>query len=73
MRAILKLSPVLVLFVLTILFNIGLIDIRFEDINYLLGTIASEDDAAILQVKLPSMNLLNEECSLGREYRQLRA
>jgi TonB family protein len=67
MRAILKLSPVLVLFVLTILFNIGLIDIRFEDINYLLGTIASEDDAANTSGIIAKYELIKRRMQFGEE------
>jgi TonB family protein len=44
MRTILRLFLFLLIFASTILFNIGLINIRFEEIQYLLGTIATADE-----------------------------
>lgn len=44
MRTILKLLSFLLIFACTTLINIGLINIRFEEIQYLLGTIATEDE-----------------------------
>lgn len=67
MRAILKFSPVIVLFILTILFNIGLIDIRFEDINYLLGTIASENEAANTSGIIAKYELVKRRMQFGEE------
>ncbi len=44
MTTVLRLLVFLIVFACTALFNAGLIDVRFEEIRYLLGTIASTDD-----------------------------
>ena len=46
MKTLIKLLLVLLLLGLTVLYNIGLIDIRLEEIKYLLGTIAAKEDAS---------------------------
>ncbi len=46
MKTLIKLLLVLLFLGLTILYNIGLIDIRMEEIKYLLGTIAAKEDAS---------------------------
>ncbi len=46
MKAFLRIFFALLIFAITVLFNIGLIDVRFEEINYLLGKIALDSDAS---------------------------
>lgn len=46
MKTLLKILIILALLGLTVVYNIGLIDIRFEEIKYLLGTIAAKEDAS---------------------------
>jgi len=46
MKTLIKLLLVLMFLGLTVLYNIGLIDIRLEEIKYLLGTIAAKEDAS---------------------------
>jgi TonB family protein len=67
MRSLLNLSPVLGLLILTILFNIGLVNIRFDDIRYLLGTIASEDDVANTFGIVAKYELIKRRMQFGEE------
>lgn len=46
MKTLIKLLLVLLFLGLTVLYNIGLIDIRLEEVKYLLGTIAAKEDAS---------------------------
>lgn len=46
MKTLIKMLLVLLFLGLTVLYNIGLIDIRLEEIKYLLGTIAAKEDAS---------------------------
>lgn len=46
MKTLLKLLLILLFLGLTVLYNISLIDIRLEEIKYLLGTIAAQEDAS---------------------------
>ncbi len=46
MKTFLKLLLILLILGLTIIYNIGLIDIRLEEIKYLLGTIAAKEDVS---------------------------
>ncbi len=67
MKSIVKLLPILVLFLLTILFNIGMINIRFDDIRYLLGSIASEDDVANTFGIVAKYELVKRRMQFGEE------
>ena len=46
MKAFFNIFLLLFFLILTVLFNIGLIDIRFQEINYLLGKAAFDQDAS---------------------------
>lgn len=46
MKTIIKLLLIILFFGVSILFNIGLIDIRLEEIKYLLGNIAAKEDVS---------------------------
>lgn len=67
MKSLLKLLPILVLFLLTILFNVGMINIRFEDIRYLLGSIASEDEVANTFGIVAKYELVKRRMQFGEE------
>lgn len=67
MKPLLKLLPILALFLLTILFNIGMINIRFEDIRYLLGSIASEDEVANTFGIVAKYELVKRRMQFGEE------
>lgn len=67
MKSIFKLLPILLLFLLTILFNVGMINIRFDDIRYLLGSIASEDDVANTFGIVAKYELVKRRMQFGEE------
>ncbi|HEX2956065.1 MAG TPA: TonB family protein [Chitinispirillaceae bacterium] len=67
MNSLFKLLPVFLLFILTILFNIGMINIRFDDIRYLLGSIASEEDVANTFGIVAKYELVKRRMQYGEE------
>lgn len=65
MRSILQILIVLILFITGLLFNVGLIDIRFEEVNYQLGKVASiADDSRSLGI-LSKYELIKRRMELG--------
>jgi TonB family protein len=67
MKSIINLLPVIVLFILTILFNIGLINIRFDDIRYLIGTIAAQDEISNTFGIVAKYELIKRRMQFGEE------
>lgn len=65
MRSFFQIAFVLLLFVVGLLFNVGLVDIRFEEVNYQLGKAAAvTDDARSLGI-LSKYELIKRRMELG--------
>ncbi|NLE25907.1 MAG: TonB family protein [Clostridiaceae bacterium] len=67
MKTLIKLLLVLLFLGLTVLYNIGLIDIRLEEIKYLLGTIAAKDDASNTFGVVAKYELIKRRMLYGEE------
>ena len=67
MKAILKVFLVLFLLGLTVLFNAGIIDIRIEEIRYLLGTIAAKQGVSNTFGIVAKYELVNRRILYGEE------
>lgn len=67
MRTVLRLLAFLLVFALTALFNAALIDIRFEDIRYLLGTIASTSEVSNTFGIVAKYELIKRRMQFGDE------
>jgi tetratricopeptide (TPR) repeat protein len=67
MRTFLRLAIFLLLFAGTALFNAGIIDIRFEEIRYLLGTIASTDNVSNTFGVVAKYELIKRRMQFGEE------
>lgn len=67
MRTFLRLTLFLLVFACTALFNAGIIDIRFEEIRYLLGTIASTDNVSNTFGIVAKYELIKRRMQLGDE------
>lgn len=70
MKSILQIFFVLILFITGLLFNVGLIDIRFEEVNYQLGKAASvSDDSRSLGI-LSKYELIKRRMEMGESDRE---
>jgi TonB family protein len=67
MQTVIRLFLFLLFFALTALFNVGLIDIRFEEIRYLLGTIASKGDMSNTFGVVAKYELIKRRMQYGEE------
>ncbi|NLP03416.1 MAG: TonB family protein [Fibrobacter sp.] len=67
MRTFLKFTGVILLLAFTGLFNVGLVDIRFEEIRYLLGTIASQEDMSNTFGIVAKYELIKHRIAYGEE------
>jgi TonB family protein len=67
MRTFLRLFLFLLIFAATALFNAGIIDIRFEEIRYLLGTIASTDNISNTFGIVAKYELIKRRMQFGDE------
>ncbi|MBN1308608.1 MAG: tetratricopeptide repeat protein, partial [Chitinispirillaceae bacterium] len=67
MQIVARLFVFLLIFALTALFNVGLIDIRFEEIQYLLGTIASTDEMSNTFGIVAKYELIKRRMIFGEE------
>lgn len=67
MRSFLQLFLVLLFFIFTFLFNIGLIDIRFKEVNYLLGKVAFSQDASNALGIVAKYELIKRRIEFGEE------
>jgi len=67
MKSVLRIGSALIFFIITVLFNIGLIDIRFEEINYLLGKVALDEDASNAFSIVAKYELIKRRMELGEE------
>ncbi|MBN1575818.1 MAG: hypothetical protein JW913_04655, partial [Chitinispirillaceae bacterium] len=67
MQTVVRLFVFLLIFALTALFNVGLIDIRFEEIQYLLGTIASVDEMSNTFGIVAKYELIKRRMLFGEE------
>lgn len=54
-------------FISTILFNVGLIDIRFDEVNYLLGKAASDEEASNAIGIIAKYELIKRRMEFGEE------
>ncbi len=67
MRIVLRLFLFLLIFAATALFNAGIINIRFEEIRYLLGTIASTDNVSNTFGIVAKYELIKRRMQFGDE------
>ena len=67
MRAFFNIFLILLFLILTVLFNIGLIDIRFQEINYLLGKAAFDEDASNTLGIVAKYELIRRRMEAGEE------
>ena len=67
MNTILKLLAIFLLLGLSLLFNVGLIDLRFDEIRYLLGTIASQEEASNTFGIIAKYELIKQRMLYGEE------
>ncbi len=67
MLTVLRLSVFIIVFIFTTLFNIGLIDVRFEEIRYLLGTIASTTEMSSTFGIVAKYELIKRRMLFGEE------
>ncbi len=67
MKTFLKFFGIILLLAFTGLFNVGLIDIRFEEIHYLLGTIASQEDLSSTFGIIAKYELIRHRIAHGEE------
>jgi TonB family protein len=67
MKTFLRIFLVVLLLVLTVLFNIGLIDIRIEEMSYLLGKIASGQDVSNSLGIIGKYELIKRRMQYGEE------
>jgi tetratricopeptide (TPR) repeat protein len=67
MKTFLKFTGVILLLAFTGLFNVGLVDIRFEEIRYLLGTIASQEDMSSTFGIVAKYELIKHRIAYGEE------
>ncbi len=67
MNFILRIFFPIILFIVTILFNIGLIDIRFQEINYLLGKVALDENSSNAFSIVAKYELIRRRMELGEE------
>lgn len=67
MSSFIRIFSGLLLVVITVLFNIGLVDIRFEEINYLLGKVALDEDASNAFSIVAKYELIKRRMELGEE------
>jgi len=67
MKTFLQISLVLVLLAFTILFNFGLVDIRIEELNFLLGKIASAQDVSNSLGIVGKYELIKRRMQYGEE------
>lgn len=65
--AFLRIFGVVFVFAFTVLFNIALIDIRFDEINYLLGRVARDEDASKAFGIVARYELVKRRMTLGEE------
>ena len=67
MKAFFNLFLLLFFLILTVLFNIGLIDVRFQEINYLLGKAAFDQDASNALGIVAKYELIRRRMEAGEE------
>jgi len=67
MKNVFRIVIILLIFAGTTLFNIGLIDIRFDEIQYLLGTIASSDEMSNTFGIVAKYELIKRRMMYGEE------
>lgn len=67
MRAFLNIFLILLFLIITVLFNIGLIDIRFQEINFLLGKAAFDEDASNTLGIVAKYELIRRRMEAGEE------
>jgi TonB family protein len=70
MKTFLRISAILVMAALITLFNIGIIDVRLNEMSYLLGTIAAREDASktlgiVAKYELIKQRMLNGEDNIS--------